>query len=128
MKQMLQDGLALIRHKGKPTLFITMTCNPKWPEIVREIPQGQHAYDRPDICSRVFQMKVDDLIDNVLKKDCFGKVTGYIGTIEFQKRGLPHLHLIVVLDHSDRPHTPDAYDKFVSCVLPDQLYDSCTLW
>jgi hypothetical protein len=28
MRQMLQDGLAIIRHVGKPTLFVTMTCNP----------------------------------------------------------------------------------------------------
>lgn len=131
MRQMLQDGLALIRHKGKPTLFITMTCNPKWPEIVRELPEGQNAYDRPDICSRIFNMKVDDLIDNVVKKGCFGKVTGYVGTVEFQKRGLPHVHLIVILAAADRPHSADCYDKFVSCMLPDkdahpQLYDTVT--
>ena len=32
--QLLQDNLGLIRHFGKPDLFITMTCNPNWPEIL----------------------------------------------------------------------------------------------
>ena len=28
-----QDAMAIARKFGKPTLFITMTCNPEWPEI-----------------------------------------------------------------------------------------------
>jgi hypothetical protein len=98
---------------------------------VRELPEGQQAYDRPDICSRVFELKVQDLIKNVLKAGCFGTLTGYIGTVEFQKRGLPHVHIIVILNSADRPQTPDQYDKFVSCKIPDQathpqLYDTVT--
>jgi hypothetical protein len=38
MRQKLQDGLAIIRQKGKPSLFITVTCNPRWPEIVAALP------------------------------------------------------------------------------------------
>ena len=25
-----QDGMAVVRKKGKPSFFITKTCNPKW--------------------------------------------------------------------------------------------------
>ena len=28
-----QDAMAIVRMKGKPYLFITMTCNPNWHEI-----------------------------------------------------------------------------------------------
>ena len=28
-----QDAMTIVRHTGKPDLFITFTCNPKWPEI-----------------------------------------------------------------------------------------------
>ena len=27
-----QDGMAIVREYHKPDYFITMTCNPKWPE------------------------------------------------------------------------------------------------
>ncbi|SAL94718.1 hypothetical protein, partial, partial [Absidia glauca] len=97
-----------------------ITCNPGWPELVAAIPRGQSIYDRPDISSRVFQLKVDDIMDNIIKSKCFGEVDGYIGTIEFQKRGLPHLHLILVLSAADRPVGPEHYDKFVCAEIPDR--------
>lgn len=28
-----QDATAIVHAHGKPDLFITMTCNPEWPEI-----------------------------------------------------------------------------------------------
>jgi hypothetical protein len=33
--------LKLIQMQGKPDLFITMTCNPQWPEIQRELRLGR---------------------------------------------------------------------------------------
>ncbi|CAN6826533.1 unnamed protein product, partial [Brassica oleracea] len=35
MKNMYLDAMAICRHFGFPDLFITFTCNPKWPEITR---------------------------------------------------------------------------------------------
>ena len=31
---------AVVRKLGAPSFFITMTCNPKWPEIVEALPPG----------------------------------------------------------------------------------------
>jgi hypothetical protein len=33
MHQLYHDAMALVRYYGKPDCFITMTCNPKWPEL-----------------------------------------------------------------------------------------------
>ena len=33
MHKLYQDGMAIVRVFGKPNLFITITCNPNWPEI-----------------------------------------------------------------------------------------------
>ena len=85
MKQMLQDGLAIIRQRGSPTLFITFTCNPKWPEIVAELHPRQEAHNRPDIYSRVFNMKVTELLHYINESKYFGWVEGYVATVEFQK-------------------------------------------
>lgn len=50
--------MAIVRAFGKPDLFITFTCNPKWPEILAELEEGQVPNDRPDLIARVFYMKV----------------------------------------------------------------------
>ena len=43
MMQNYQDAMAILRMKGKPDLFITMTCNPNWREIKDNLLRGQQA-------------------------------------------------------------------------------------
>ena len=57
MMQSYRDAMAIVRMKGKPDLFITMTCNPNWREIRDNLLPGQQASDRPDICARVLHLK-----------------------------------------------------------------------
>ncbi len=57
MLKLYFDAMAVVRHYGKPDLFITFTCNPSWPEIVNELRPGETANDRPYLLARVFQMK-----------------------------------------------------------------------
>ena len=52
MKGLYQDAMAVIRKNGKPDLFITFTCNPKWREIQESMLQGQDVNNRPDIVTR----------------------------------------------------------------------------
>ena len=49
--------MAIVRHFGRPTLFITFMANPKWKEIVDELLSGQNAVDRPDLVGRVYHLK-----------------------------------------------------------------------
>jgi len=119
MKQCLQDALALARYHRKIDLFITVTCNPNWPEIARELLPGQTAADRPDLCARVFRMKKQAIIDDIYKNGIFGKAVAYVYTIEFQKRGLPHMHILIFLQSGDKIHTPDQVDSAVWAHWPD---------
>ena len=41
MNQLYQDAMAIVRTHGKPTLFITVTTNPKWQEITENLLPGQ---------------------------------------------------------------------------------------
>jgi hypothetical protein len=43
MSQLYQDAMALCRKYGHPSLFITMTANPNWPEITDNIPARDRA-------------------------------------------------------------------------------------
>ena len=98
MNSRYQDAMAIVRVKGKPDLFVTFTCNPKWLEIVEELLPGQQAEDRPDIAARVFKMKLDELIKDIDQRKIFGKVAAQIHVVEFQKRGLPHVHIFLILE------------------------------
>ncbi|ONM17793.1 hypothetical protein ZEAMMB73_Zm00001d003825 [Zea mays] len=49
MRRRYMDAMALVRKFGKPDIFLTMTCNPNWDEIRRELLPGQTPQDRPDL-------------------------------------------------------------------------------
>ncbi|KYM96549.1 ATP-dependent DNA helicase PIF1 [Cyphomyrmex costatus] len=119
MLQNYQDSMAIVSKFGKPDLFITMTCNPKWREIEENLLHGQQASDRPDICARVFNIKKDYLIDLIVKQKFFGEVAAFVYVIEFQKRGLPHIHMLVTLKYNFKITTPQIVDKYISAEIPD---------
>jgi hypothetical protein len=69
------DGMAISAAVGFPDLFLTFTCNPNWPEIQRLLVKDNlKAQDRPDIVTRVFKIKFDELIQDLTKKHVLGKV------------------------------------------------------
>lgn len=135
MYQNYQDAMAIVREFGKPTYFITMTANPKWPEIQSSLHVGQTAADRPDIVARVFHLKFQELMDDLTKKNVLGVPIGYTYAIEFQKRGLPHAHILLIMRASDVPRDANEIDDVISAEIPDPskhpvLYDiisSCML-
>jgi len=75
MIQNYQDAMAICRWAGYLDLFITFTCNPKWPEIVKYVERrGLKSEDRPDIVARVFKMKLDNMIKEFRKFKIFGNL------------------------------------------------------
>lgn len=43
--------------------------------------------------------------------------------VEFQKRGLPHVHMLIWLDSPSKKHLKQNVDKFVRAEIPDPLKD-----
>jgi hypothetical protein len=83
--QLYQDAMAVTRKHGKPDLFVTFTCNPKWPEIVNAAKeQGTEGVNRFDLISRVFRLKLDAMPDDIIKNGVLGKVAAHVHVIEFQ--------------------------------------------
>ena len=121
-----QDAMCYVRKYGHPDLFITFTTNPNWEEIRRELLPGQQPTDRPDIVCRVFHLKVQVLKDLVTKGEFFGPHTAHMETIEFQKRGLPHLHMLLWLENSI---LPSEIDRIISAEIPSGMggQSSCTM-
>ncbi|KAF5793897.1 putative DNA helicase [Helianthus annuus] len=127
MLQQYQDAMAICRWAGTPDLFITMTCNPRWPEVDRHISAttpGRTASDRPDILARVFKIRLDELIKDLRKKIILARRRlVLIYTIEFQKRGLPHCHALLFLEPVDKIGTTEDIDRYISAELPSELQD-----
>nr|XP_047129644.1 uncharacterized protein LOC100203234 [Hydra vulgaris] len=95
----------VIYPRGHPlkivsNLFITFSCNPKWCEITENLYPGQNANDRPDLVTRV---------------------------IEFQKRGLPHAHILLHLANDDKLETSQDIDNLICAEIPD-LIVNCELY
>ncbi|XP_038716232.1 uncharacterized protein LOC120009645 [Tripterygium wilfordii] len=120
MIQNYHDAMAICRSRGNPYLFITFTCNVRWVEIQNALSliPGQKPEDRPYIISRVFHMKLDEFMSDIKKGSYFENIVGAIYTVEFQKRGLPHVHIIIWLNQVDKYPTPNDIDRIISTEIP----------
>ncbi|GFQ71965.1 ATP-dependent DNA helicase [Trichonephila clavata] len=120
MHKPTQDAMTYVRHFGRPDLFITFTCNPKWPEIVDLLNQGQKSHDRHGIIARVFRVKVKHMMKLLTKGCIFGNVRCHMYTVEWQKHGLLHVHILLWLEIKI---SPESIDVVICAELPDSNID-----
>jgi hypothetical protein len=111
----LADTWALMTTHGKPTFFITFTCNSQWNEITKHLKPGQTAADRLDITVRVFNAKLKQFKKRLREK--WGHRIYEIGVIEYQDRGYPHAHILLKLEE-DASWTPAEMDYFIQASMP----------
>ncbi|UYV80593.1 hypothetical protein LAZ67_19000888 [Cordylochernes scorpioides] len=128
MQQNYQDAMAIVRKFGRPDLFVTFTCNPRWTDIVENLLPNQNPSDRPDLVARVFNLKLQQLLHEIVSQHVLGVVIARVHVVEFQKRGLPHAHMLFMLREEDKPRDRDAIDRLVCAEIPSptmqvQLYD-----
>ncbi|XP_074297506.1 uncharacterized protein LOC141628239 [Silene latifolia] len=122
MYQSYQDAMAICRWYGNPHLFITFTANSRWPEIeamLKYIP-NQRPEDRPDIVARVFKLKLKQLLHCLKTERYFGTTIADVYTIEFQKRGLPHAHILLWLKKEEVDLSTDYIDSIIHAEIPDK--------
>ena len=74
--QNYQDAMPICRYYGYPDLFITFTCNARWPEIQEALSliPGLKAEDRPNIVTKVFRIKLRYFMIELTKKNHFRHV------------------------------------------------------
>ena len=93
--------MAIVAKYGKPDLFLTYTCNPKTKEITENLKNGEQAEYRPDLVSRVFKLHLAELLNDIKNRHVLSVPVAHVHVIEFQKRGLPHCHMLIILREED---------------------------
>ena len=119
MFEIFQDSMAITRYYQLPDIFLTMTANPNWPEITLALLPHQKPIDRPDLISRVFELKRKCLMKEIETNRVFGNKVAHVFTIEFQKRGLPHIPALLFLKGPDKIRTCAQVNKLVCAEFPD---------
>ncbi|XP_021756069.1 uncharacterized protein LOC110721228 [Chenopodium quinoa] len=97
MKKRYLNAMALVQRFGKPDLF-----------------------DKPDLVARIFRAKLLALKKEIMEKNVFGEVAAMIYVIEFQERGLPHAHFLIILKPEYKLKSPADYDRFVCAEIPTE--------
>ncbi len=108
-----KNALVLVSEYGcHPHVFLTLTCNPEWPEIQSQLINCQTAFDRPDVTVPVFKSRLDKFKTNIRNEKYFEsrEVIYIIHVIEYQYRGLPHAHIVFCLDYAHDINTNNQAD------------------
>ena len=79
------------------------------------------ANDRPDLVIRVFKHKLNNLLNDIFKHGVLGKVETHVQVIEFQKRGLPHVHILLHFANDDKLETAHDINNLISAKIPDPI-------
>ncbi|GBN36887.1 hypothetical protein AVEN_32254-1 [Araneus ventricosus] len=120
MHEYAQDAITYVRHGGKPSLFITYTFNPNCKEMTQNLTNGQSKTDRHDLVARIFRQKLIKFMNVLVKGQVFGSVKYWLYSIECQKRGLPHSHILIWLTNTLRPN---QIDVIISAEIPNPSTD-----
>ncbi|XP_065663052.1 uncharacterized protein LOC136085656 [Hydra vulgaris] len=93
----------------------------------------QTANNRPDLVTRVFKLKLNNLLNDIFKHGVLGKVVTHVQVIEFQKRGLLHAHILLHLANDDKLETAQDINNLIYAEIPDpvvnrELYDIIKTW
>jgi hypothetical protein len=67
----------------------------------------------------MFKIKLKELINDIHNKHILGRMIARIYVIEFQKRGLPHAHILIFFAEDYKPHTIKDVDCKISVELPN---------
>ena len=118
MHQQYLDSMTVFQRFGRPHLFITMTANPQWKEIQDILKSDQTVFDRPDLVARVFKLKKQQFVKELYSESICGKCVARTHSIEFQKRGLPHIHILIWLNWKNVD--PVMIDKIICAEIPKE--------
>lgn len=91
---MLDSSLFMMMRLGRPQFFITLTVNSADPELRSRLFPGRRAEDDPVMVAQFFEARLRKFL-KLLEHGLLGEYVFAIVVIEWQKRGLPHAHILL---------------------------------
>lgn len=70
--------------------------------------------------ARIFHSKYEELKKDVYDTGVLGKVITHVHVVEFQKRGLPHVHMLIIIDENEKLNSPEDCDRVVRAKIPNE--------
>jgi len=104
-------------------MFVTFTFNCKCVEIVELIGTSANPADYPDLCCRAASVKFRDMLKLLSGPNgLLGPVKAWVWSLEYQKRGNKHWHLVLMNDPNDHvdPNTAEYVDQYITARIPDR--------
>lgn len=75
--------MSFVTRRGKPRIFIKMTCNNEWPELNKNNSPHQTAIDRPGLCPRAFKLRLSTLTCHLRYQNTFGDLVYHMYTVGY---------------------------------------------
>ena len=150
-QKMLYETLAMLRCKGIPTWFLTLSAAEyHWPEMIKSIAsQFGECLQDSDVNNMTWEEKTLYLRHNPVTAVCMfehcinalfhcylqssahplRQITDYVIKIEFQAHGSPHAHILLWVANApliDKNHDADVtgfIDKYVTGQIPREESD-----
>jgi hypothetical protein len=96
-RNLLEGALFLMMKRGRPQFFITLTFDTA--EAASRLFPGRSANDDPVLVAQLFERRLRAFVA-LLRKGLLGPYVYSVVVVEWQKRGLPHAHILL------RVHVP----------------------
>jgi hypothetical protein len=88
---------ALSTPLGPPTFFLTFTMNPYWAKY-QALKRDRGTFPHSAMTAIVFKAKLSALMKFIKDHEILGNVSCFVWRIKYQKRGLPHAHILFWTD------------------------------
>ena len=118
MQQRYQDAMTIVAKHGKPDLFIIITCNPAWPEIMNNLRPNQSWCDSLQLVTKVFWQYLQNIALDLWKNGILCRYLAMIHIIQFRKPGLPHAPLALTFEQDNRLQDAADVDSIISAEIP----------
>ena len=146
-KKFLFEVLAMVKQLGLPSFFMTLSCaDLRWNELIAIISKlkGENLSEEdinsisyfercrylnlnPVLLARYFQYRVEVFFKEIVVDGPLGKVIYYAIRVEFQIRGIPHIHSFLWVLNAPvlTNDNIDEYISFVDAVVRAYVPDIC---
>ena len=134
----------MIRQLSLPRWFMPLSAaDTRWTDLLKMLAKLNNGVDYTDkdiegltwqektklvqkdpvTCSRYFDHQVQEFLNTILKSNCepTGKLKDFFYRVEFQQRGSPHIHMLVLIENAPTKENNlveeivEFVDKHITC-------------